>query len=344
MVAGRLTPRAQEWAARFLVLLLLLAVPLAIVAADRAGQDAVTLHASMPETGGWQPDHLTVRVGQPLHLRLTSEDVVHRFKVGAEPDGRAHDSPEVEVKPGQVTELTLTFDRPGTYTFTCTRWCGANHWRMRGVIEVTGEGGEGPPAPAGPPRYVQLGLDIDAPHPAPAVPRQMPSAARGADLALSYPRELLARETYVTQSPADVWLALRDLPELAHLSEAALWDAVAHLWRQNTSAEAVALGEALYSQNCAACHGENGEGDGVFATAASGDSSSVMRGQMFEPPTDFTDFALLGASNALLEGKILRGGMGTGMPAWGAIFSDEELQAVLDYLWTFHFPEEDDDE
>lgn len=344
MVAGRLTPRAQEWAARFLVLLLLLAVPLAIVAAGRPDQDAVTLHASMPETGGWQPDHLTARVGQPLHLRLTSDDVVHgfvvhSFKVGAGPDGRAHDSPEVEVKPGQIAELSLSFDEPGTYTYTCTRWCGPNHWRMLGTIEVVGEEGDDAATPAAAPLYAQLGLDIDAPHPAPAVPQQTPSAGRGESLNLSFPQSLLAREGYLTQSPAEAWLAMRDMPQFTHLSDGDLWDAVAYLWRRHTSAEKLALGETLYSQNCAACHGENGEGDGVFA-GTGGDSSGQMQGQFIEAPTDFTDPALLGASYALLEGKIVRGGMGTGMPAWGAIFSDEELQALLDYLWTFQFPRE----
>ncbi len=66
-----------------------------------------------------------------------------------------------------------------------------------------------------------------------------------------------------------------------------------------------------------------------------------MRGQSLEAPTDFTDPALLGASNALLQGKIVRGGMGTGMPASGPIFGDEEVKAVTDYLWTFHFPREE---
>jgi mono/diheme cytochrome c family protein len=42
----------------------------------------------------------------------------------------------------------------------------------------------------------------------------------------------------------------------------------------------------------------------------------------------------------LLQGKIIRGGMGTGMPAWGTIFDDEELRALLDYLWTFQFSDE----
>ena len=47
------------------------------------------------------------------------------------------DQPPVDVNPGEISEVTLTFDRPGKYTFYCTRWCSINHWRMRGVIEVT---------------------------------------------------------------------------------------------------------------------------------------------------------------------------------------------------------------
>ena len=333
MVTGRLTPRAQEWAARLIVLFLLLAVPLAIVAAGRPAADAVTLHASMPETGGWQPDHLSVAAGETLRLQLSSDDVVHSFAVAG------HDSDPVDVEPGRVTTLSLSFDEPGTYTFYCTRWCGPNHWRMRGAIEVTGSAKDDAVEPAEPPLYVQLGIDIDAPHPAPVAPRQAPSAARGAQFAPLIPQGLKTDESYTKERPADVWLALRALSELAHLSDETVWDAVAYLWRQHASAEALALGEALYSQNCAACHGESGEGDGVFA-AQDNESSGDIRGQIIEPPTDFTDPALLGASNALLEGKILRGGMGTGMPAWGAIFSDEELQALLDYLWTFQFPRE----
>jgi plastocyanin len=183
-------------------LVLLLALPLAIVAAGRAGDRAVTVHATMPERGGWQPGHLVARVGEPLHLRLTSDDVVHGFAVGAGPDGQKHDSPEVEVKPGQVTELTLTFDRPGTYTYACTRWCGPNHWRMRGTIEVTDAAGKTGTTPSQPPLYVRLGLDLDAPHPAAVVPERTPSASRGDDLNVAYPRQLLAQDAYMTQSPA----------------------------------------------------------------------------------------------------------------------------------------------
>jgi mono/diheme cytochrome c family protein len=57
------------------------------------------------------------------------------------------------------------------------------------------------------------------------------------------------------------------------------------------------------------------------------------------PPVDFGDSTqMLGASLAVLQGKIIRGGMGTGMPYWGTIFTDEEIEALVDYIWTFQFP------
>ncbi|HSM56194.1 MAG TPA: c-type cytochrome [Candidatus Sulfomarinibacteraceae bacterium] len=339
MVASRLTSLArpasvQECAARLLLLVLLAALLLAVVAGRRrvvSGDGVVTLRASMPENGGWQPGYLSARVEQPLHLRLTSDDVVHSFAIGK------LDLAPVDVEPGKVTELTLTFDEPGAYTFYCTRWCGPNHWRMRGTIAISGDENLPPAAAGEPPLYVQLGLDIDAPRPVSVAPLVSPSAARGAALDAAYPQELRTRETYMTQGPTQVWLALRDLPELSHLDDSALWDAVADIWRVNTTPERLALGEALYNQNCAACHGESGAGDGVFAQPGEA-ATGGMRGHEVEPPTDLTDPALLAASNALLQGKILRGGMGTGMPAWGSVLADEEIQALLDYLWTFQFP------
>ena len=40
------------------------------------------IHARMAENGGWSPDVLQAEVGQPFHLSLTSDDVVHGFTVG----------------------------------------------------------------------------------------------------------------------------------------------------------------------------------------------------------------------------------------------------------------------
>jgi mono/diheme cytochrome c family protein len=39
----------------------------------------------------------------------------------------------------------------------------------------------------------------------------------------------------------------------------------------------------------------------------------------------------------LLHGKIVRGGMGTGMPNWGSLLTDAEVWALVDYLYGFQF-------
>ena len=126
------------------------------------------IHARMAENGGWNPDVLQAEVGKPLHLKLTSDDVVHGFAVGQ------MDMQSVDILPGKVTDITLNFDKPGIYTFYCTRWCGLNHWRMRGTIEVNGSPSD--PEPATVPLYVFLNLDLDAPHEAPVIPSDQPSA------------------------------------------------------------------------------------------------------------------------------------------------------------------------
>jgi cytochrome c oxidase subunit 2 len=317
-------PRVSgEFPARLLLVLLIVALPLGILIV-RGGETAVTLHAAMPEKGGWLPDTLTAEAGVPLELHLISDDVMHGFAVGQT------GWPAVDVKPGQMTEVTLTFEQPGTYTYYCTRWCGANHWRMRGTIEVTAEGGEEPDVtqPTSPPLYVELGLDIDAPHDVDVQLDGPPSAARGADLDVALPPRYSSREVYLTQSPFVVWQALRSEGETAVLTDSEVWDLVAAIWQVQTTDEQVQLGQTLYAQNCAACHGSSGAGDGVF-------------GQAFDPASDFTDAqTMLGASTAVLDGKIRRGGMGTGMPYWGTIFTDYEIEALLDYLWTFQFPKE----
>jgi mono/diheme cytochrome c family protein len=55
-------------------------------------------------------------------------------------------------------------------------------------------------------------------------------------------------------------------------------------------------------------------------------------------PADLADPArMLAASPALLQGKILRGGMGTGMPSWGPIFTDGQTWDLVSYLYTLQF-------
>lgn len=325
---------AKEWLARGVIILgLVLVISIPVIHLHQPTQ-AIMLHARMAETGGWMPDNLTVTVGKPLHLRLTSDDVTHGFAVGQ------LDQPAVDVNPGEITDITLVFNKPGKYTYYCTRWCSMNHWRMRGTIEVTAT--ETNLQPAKPPLYVTLGLNIDLDHKASVTPAQVPSAWRGALLDRSIPNAYTARDYYLSHTPVDLWLALRSETTNKDLTDQDVWDLVAWIWQSNTTPDEIQVGKQLFSANCAACHGEGGAGNGVFADQFASGAGQVDPGKPLgehtQKPADFTDrLRMLSASPAHLQGKIIRGGMGTGMPSWGAIFTQDQTWALVAYLWSFQF-------
>lgn len=319
-----------ERLARFIVIALAIGLPFIAVIGSPDAQ-AIEIHGSVSETGGWAPADLTATAGRPIRLRLTSDDVMHGFAVGQS------DAPAVDVKPGEVTELTLTFDQPGKYVFYCTRWCGLNHWRMRGTIQVEGQATA---ASDEPPLYVKLGLDIDAAHPAGVLPALRPSAARGAKLGVTIPAEFSSLDDYRPRSPVETWGAFRGASFTRGLSDQDVWDLVAVDWRSHTTPEAMQVGARLYAENCAACHGESGAGDGVMAAAIENQSHLDHAAK---PVADFSDpVSMLGAKPAALQGKIVRGGMGTNMPYWGPIFTEAQTWALVDYLFAFQFEMEDE--
>lgn len=316
-----------ENAARLFVIGILIGIPSAILFGRwiTSRDSSIEIHARIAEAGGFTPANLTAKIGEPIHLRLISDDVQHGFAVG-QSDATALDLPA-----GQMVETTLTFARPGKYVFYCTRWCGLSHWRMRGTIEVTGEAAA--QTSAAQPLYLQLGFDIDDPHPAKNFPTQKPVAQSINNI----PEKFLTRDYYLAHSPSDVFV---ETLQATSLPKDDTWNLVAFIWQTNTSKEKLAQGQKLYAQNCAACHGESGKGDGVMAASlAKKDSSAQMEfGHNTKSPVNFTDSSqMLGASPALLQGKIIRGGMGTGMPYWGPIFTEEQTWALVDYLWTFQF-------
>jgi mono/diheme cytochrome c family protein/plastocyanin len=328
--------RKKEWLARILLGSLLVAATAAIWVSWRGPEDSALIRARMPESGGWSPGDLTAEAGIPLHIRLTSDDVTHGFAVGQ------MDFPAVDIQPGRVTEVSLTFDKPGVYTYYCTRWCGPNHWRMRGTIEVTGGDSPQPAAETegNPPLYQELGIDIDADHPAQAVPQAIPVASAGESLLVQVPNRYLTPDYYRAHSPAQAWSELKAEPLGIVLDEEQIWSIVAAIWLKNTDPLKLKEGRELYAENCAACHGEKGAGDGVMAAGSTQDSSTIQatQGMGDARPANFTDArVMLGASPALLQGKIIRGGMGTGMPYWGPIFTEDQTWALVAYLWTFQF-------
>ncbi len=209
-----------------IILGLITVISIPVVIHGRTTQ-TMELHARMAEMGGWTPENLNAVVGVPLRLRLTSDDVTHGFAVGY------LDQPAVEVKPGEMTNITLVFTHLGKYTFYCSRWCGVNHWRMRGTIEVTDL--ITTPAPAKSPLYVALGLNIDAAHQASVTPGKMPSAWRGALLNRMIPTTYTSKDYYLSHTPLDMWLTLRANASYADLSDQEVWDLVAWVWQSDTT-------------------------------------------------------------------------------------------------------------
>jgi cytochrome c oxidase subunit 2 len=79
----------------------------------------------------WQftPAEITVPVGSEVTFYLASKDVIHGFKI-------LDTNVNVMVIPGQISEVTHTFDEPGEFAFYCHEYCGALHHTMSGSVNV----------------------------------------------------------------------------------------------------------------------------------------------------------------------------------------------------------------
>jgi len=290
--------------------------------------DTLDLHARMPENGGWSREVINGRVNVPIRLHLTSDDVVHSFAVAKQ------DIPAVDIYPGEYSTVDLVFNQPGEYVFYCTRWCGSNHWRMRGKIEI--EGQESSPVPTiEQPIFLTHSLDLDSPHEASVLPNKRPAAI--------LPKGIEEGELDWIGSFEEIWLAspettfnrLLSIDSTVDLNEEQVWNMVAWALSSQGKPGWFKEGLQLYRENCLACHGENGEGNGVIVRGLPQMDYSDL-GEEAVKPLDWSEKNILfGASPALLEGKIIRGGMGTGMPNWGTIFTDVEIQALVLYIYSF---------
>jgi len=112
-----------------------------------------------------------------------------------------------------------------------------------------------------------------------------------------------------------LWLAPTQSGELAlHLDE-----------------ETVALGQSLYLENCAACHGANLEGQADW-------QSRDADGYLPAPPHDETGHTWhhpteqLFAITKLGTEAIVGGGYKSNMAAFGDVLSDGEIYAILAYI------------
>jgi mono/diheme cytochrome c family protein len=114
---------------------------------------------------------------------------------------------------------------------------------------------------------------------------------------------------------------------------------LAHLWLTDVDEKRLQTAATLYAKNCAACHGEtgNGRGPGADTLAAQGIGQHANMALAGEPAAFADPHTMLGGTSDIYYAKIRRGGMGTGMPSFGPIFTPDETWMLVDYLWTFVF-------
>ena len=86
-------------------------------------------------------------------------------------------------------------------------------------------------------------------------------------------------------------------------------------------------GTAVYREQCAACHGESGRGDGPKAKTLKG-----------PPPADLADPAVMGGTSLLeIYRKVAIGVPGTAMPEFTGDLSEEDRWAVAAYVATLQY-------
>lgn len=89
------------------------------------------------------------------------------------------------------------------------------------------------------------------------------------------------------------------------------------------SEESVSVGADLYAENCAVCHGENGEGDGPAAAS------------LDPAPSDLHEDHVQELTDGGLYYIISHGRPETAMPAWEDTLSEDERWHIVNFLRTF---------
>jgi cytochrome c oxidase subunit 2 len=89
---------------------------------------------SYPGAHGYTSNELYLPVDRPVTFDVTSEDVVHSFwivEMGA----------KIDANPGEVTTVSVTPDKLGTFTVRCAELCGIYHSYMDAQVHVVSDAG-----------------------------------------------------------------------------------------------------------------------------------------------------------------------------------------------------------
>ncbi len=90
----------------------------------------IVVRLSIYESGGFDPDVIIVKKGEPVKLTFISMDVSHSVII---------DSLGIEtevIHPGKTAVVEFTPDKAGVYMFKCNTQCSPFHHFMRGKLIV----------------------------------------------------------------------------------------------------------------------------------------------------------------------------------------------------------------
>ena len=77
----------------------------------------------------YKPDVITLKKGEPVVLRLTTEDVTHGLalkELGI----------KAVIEPGKVSDVTTTPQQTGNFVAKCDHFCGSGHSSMHLAVHV----------------------------------------------------------------------------------------------------------------------------------------------------------------------------------------------------------------
>lgn len=117
----------------------------------------------------------------------------------------------------------------------------------------------------------------------------------------------------------------RFMPPFSSLSDTERWDVVAYTYSLSMSVEELALGQDVFLENCAECHGESGNGTGPQTASLS-----------ISLP-DFTNLAYQARSATASFFQAVTDGVGDEMHAFAGQLTEQERWAVSSYIRSLGF-------
>jgi len=76
------------------------------------------------------PSEITLKKGEPVILRLTTEDRTHGFLLKPF-------NIDADITPDKATDIAVTPQTAGDYTIICDHYCGVGHGNMKMKLTVT---------------------------------------------------------------------------------------------------------------------------------------------------------------------------------------------------------------